>query len=89
MRGIADQSKKYKITPPASTDIFDQHTESNLYNASSVKHHFTLYIDIYSYTRTNNTDRWSRYCISFETLMPKGITKYMSDRGYSLNYYSS
>jgi hypothetical protein len=27
---------------------------------------------------------WSRYFIPFETLMPKGITKYMYDRGYSL-----
>jgi hypothetical protein len=26
---------------------------------------------------------------SFETLMPKGITQYMYDRDYSLNFYSS
>jgi hypothetical protein len=35
------------------------------------------------------TDRWSPYYIPFETLMSKGITKYMSDRGYSRNFYSS
>jgi hypothetical protein len=34
-------------------------------------------------------DGCSRYLIPFETLMPKGITKYMSDRGYSLKFYSS
>ena len=32
-------------------------------------------------------DGWSRDGMPFETLMPKGITKYMSDRGYSLNVY--
>ena len=32
------------------------------------------------------TNGWSRYFMPFETLMPKGITKYMSDRGYSLNF---
>jgi len=31
-------------------------------------------------TDLSRTDGWSRYIIPFETLMPKGITKYMSDR---------
>jgi len=35
------------------------------------------------------TDRWSHYFIPFETLISKGITKYMYDRGYFLNFYSS
>jgi len=40
-------------------------------------------------TDLSRPDGWSPYCIPFETLMPKGITRYMSDRGYSLNFYSS
>jgi hypothetical protein len=35
-------------------------------------------------TDISRADGWSRYSIPFETLMPKGITKYMYDRGYSL-----
>jgi hypothetical protein len=35
------------------------------------------------------TDGWSRYAIPFETVMPKGITKYMYDRGYTLDFYPS
>ena len=58
-----------------------------------------LTIPLYGLTRTltsltiqtdlSRPDRWSCYCIPFETLMPKAITKYMSDRGYLLNFYSS
>jgi hypothetical protein len=40
-------------------------------------------------TDLSRPDGWSPYCIPYETLMPKGITRYMSDRGYSLNFYSS
>jgi hypothetical protein len=40
-------------------------------------------------TDLSRTDGGSRYFIPFETLMPKRITKYMYDRGYSLNFYSS
>ena len=40
-------------------------------------------------TDLSRTDGWSRYFIPFETCMPKGITQYMYDRGYFLNFYSS
>ena len=40
-------------------------------------------------TDLSQPNGWSRYCIPFENLMPKGITKYMPDRGYALNFYSS
>ena len=36
-------------------------------------------------TDLSRTDGWSPYLIPFEALIPKEITKYMSDRGYSLN----
>jgi hypothetical protein len=40
-------------------------------------------------TDLSRTDGWSRYFMSFETVKSKGITKYMYDRGYFLNFYSS
>jgi hypothetical protein len=42
-----------------------------------------------SQTDVSQTDGWSRYFIPFETFIPKGIAKYMYNRGYSLNFYSS
>ena len=38
-------------------------------------------------TDLSRTDEWSWYAIAFNTLLPKGITKYMYDWGYLLDFY--
>ena len=56
------------------------------------QYHYGLIITLTSLstqTDLSRTDGWSHYFTPFKTVMPKGITKYMYDRGYFLNFYSS
>jgi hypothetical protein len=56
------------------------------------QYHYRLTRTLTSLTTQKDLSRpdgWPHYCILFDPLMPKGITKYMSDRGYSLNFFYS
>jgi hypothetical protein len=104
-RGVCVAHGVHWVKPPEARrlynrkdDVFDHfgsafnNMKFRLFWPFFLQYHYGLTSTLTSLTTQtylSRTNGWSSYYIPFETVMQEGITKYMDDRGYSLNFYSS